>query len=166
MTLPAAPSAAITARSEVTRRLAKRLTVGVLEDVKLLLTELITNALRHSDVRADDQIGVKAELSDGTVRIEVHDPGRNGPVAPRKPGAGTGGGYGLYLVESLTSRWASSGGTARRCGRSYPPARLARLATRPPRSGCGVCSDHLVGRIEGRCPPSGRRRPARSGDLK
>jgi serine/threonine-protein kinase RsbW len=102
--LPAAPAAATTARSEVTRRLAKRLTVGVLEDVKLLLTELITNALRHGKLRADDEIGVKAEVTDGTVRIEVHDPGRNGQVAPRNPGAG-GGGYGLFLVESLTNQW-------------------------------------------------------------
>lgn len=104
LSLPAAPTAATTARSEVTRRLAKRVTVGVLEDVRLLLTELITNAVRHGDVGADDEIDVKAEVSDGTVRIEVHDPGRNGPVAKREPGP-AGGGYGLYLVDCLTDDW-------------------------------------------------------------
>jgi serine/threonine-protein kinase RsbW len=104
MTLPAAPASATTARWEVTRRLAPRVAVGALEDVRLLLTELVTNALRHGDVGADDEIDVKAELSDGTVRIEVHDPGRNGPVEPRTPGA-RGGGYGLFLVDQLTSRW-------------------------------------------------------------
>ena len=104
LTLPAVPAAAMTARSEVTRRLAKRLTVGVLEDVRLLLTELVTNALRHGAVKPDDEIAVRAEVTDGTVRIEVQDPGRNGPVEPREPGT-HGGGYGLYLVDRLTHQW-------------------------------------------------------------
>ncbi len=92
------------ARSEVTRRLSPRVTVGVLEDVRLLLTELITNALRHAGMRAGDEIGIKAQLSGETVRIEVHDPGRDGPVEMRKPGP-RGGGYGLFLVEKLTDEW-------------------------------------------------------------
>lgn len=104
LTLPAVPAAAVTARSEVTRRLAKRVTGGVLEDVRLLLTELVTNALRHGAVEPDDEIAVRAEVAGGTVRIEVHDPGRNGPVEPREPGT-HGGGYGLYLVERLTREW-------------------------------------------------------------
>jgi serine/threonine-protein kinase RsbW len=104
LSLPALPSSATTARSEVTRRLAQRITNGALEDVRLLLTELITNALRHSGMTADDEIGVRAELSGGTVRIEVHDPGRDGPIERREPGA-RGGGYGLFLVERLTDEW-------------------------------------------------------------
>jgi anti-sigma regulatory factor (Ser/Thr protein kinase) len=104
MNLPAAPSAATTARSEVTRRLSQRVTGGLLEDVRLLLTELITNALRHANMAPDDEIGVRAELSGGTVRIEVRDPGRDGPVELRAPGP-RGGGYGLFLVELLTDEW-------------------------------------------------------------
>ena len=104
MSLPASASSATTARSEVTSRLGARVTSGALEDVRLLLTELITNALRHADMAPGDEIGVKAELNDGTVRIEVHDPGRDGPVEVRDPGA-RGGGYGLLLVERLTNSW-------------------------------------------------------------
>jgi serine/threonine-protein kinase RsbW len=104
LSLPALPSSATTARSEVTRRLAQRVTNGALEDVRLLLTELITNALRHSGMTADDEIRVRAVLSGGTVRIEVHDPGRDGPIERREPGA-RGGGYGLFLVERLTDEW-------------------------------------------------------------
>jgi anti-sigma regulatory factor (Ser/Thr protein kinase) len=104
LSLPALPSSATRARSEVTRRLAQRITNGALDDVRLLITELITNALRHSGITSDDLIGVRAELSDGTVRIEVHDPGRDGPVEVRKPGV-RGGGYGLFLVERLTNQW-------------------------------------------------------------
>jgi anti-sigma regulatory factor (Ser/Thr protein kinase) len=104
ISLPANASSATTARTEVTRRLAERITTGALEDVRLLLTELITNSLRHGGMKADDKIGVRAELADGTVRIEVHDPGRDGPVEVRTPGA-RGGGYGLFLVDRLTNQW-------------------------------------------------------------
>ena len=104
MTLRAAPTAATEARCEVTRRLGPRVAHAALDDVRLLVTELITNALRHGGMSPGDEIAVKAEVSQGTVRIEVHDPGRDGPVAPREPGR-DGGGYGLYLVERLTKRW-------------------------------------------------------------
>jgi anti-sigma regulatory factor (Ser/Thr protein kinase) len=104
ITLPANASSATTARTEVTRRLAARVTTGTLEDVRLLLTELITNSLRHAALRPDDEIAVKAQVVDGTVRIEVSDPGNNGPVEVRKPGA-RGGGYGLFLVDRLTNQW-------------------------------------------------------------
>ena len=104
MTLPAAPASATTARCEVTRRLSPKVAVRALEDVRLLLTELVTNALRHSKASAGDEIGVKAEVRDGTVRLEVSDPGNDGPVTPREPGS-NGGGYGLFLVERLTDQW-------------------------------------------------------------
>jgi len=104
MSLPAAPSAAMTARLEITRGLSQRIAGGVLEDARLLLTELITNALRHADMTPDDKIGVSAQLSEGTLRIEVRDPGRDGPVERREPGP-RGGGYGLVLVDSLTDHW-------------------------------------------------------------
>jgi anti-sigma regulatory factor (Ser/Thr protein kinase) len=104
ISLPANPSSATTARTEVTRRLGQRITSGALDDVRLLLTELITNSLRHGGLRPGDEIGVKAELSGGTVRIEVHDTGRDGPVEVRPPGA-RGGGYGLFLVDRLTNQW-------------------------------------------------------------
>ena len=76
----------------------------MLEDVRLLVTELITNALRHGQLNPGDRVSVKASVDEGVVRIEVTDPGRNGTVAPREPGA-RGGGYGLYLVEQLAKRW-------------------------------------------------------------
>jgi anti-sigma regulatory factor (Ser/Thr protein kinase) len=104
ISLPANASSATTARSEVTRRLGQRITSGALDDVRLLLTELITNALRHGGMKPDDEIDVRAEVSGGTVRIEVHDPGRDGPIEVRAPGA-RGGGYGLFLVDRLTNQW-------------------------------------------------------------
>ena len=67
----------------------------MLEDVRLLVTELITNALRHGSLTPGDRVSVKASVDRGVVRLEVTDPGRDGEVAPRDPGP-RGGGYGLY----------------------------------------------------------------------
>ena len=59
---PRRPTAATTARTEVTERLAARLGAQVLEDVRLLVTELITNALRHGKLTPGDLVSVKASV--------------------------------------------------------------------------------------------------------
>jgi anti-sigma regulatory factor (Ser/Thr protein kinase) len=104
LSYPAALSAATDARVDVTERLAARLGARLLEDVRLLVTELITNALRHGKLTAGDRVSLKASIDEGVVRIEVRDPGRDGDVAPRQPGP-RGGGYGLFLVDHLARRW-------------------------------------------------------------
>lgn len=92
------------ARTVVTERFGSRLAARVLEDVRLLVTEMITNALRHGSLRSGDCVALKAWLTGDILHIEVHDPGRNGDVVQRPPGQ-RGGGYGLYLVERLAKRW-------------------------------------------------------------
>jgi anti-sigma regulatory factor (Ser/Thr protein kinase) len=104
LSLPPAPTAATQARCEVTARLASRVPPRPLEDVRLLVTELITNAVRHGSLRSGDRVTLRASVDDEVVRIEVRDPGRDGEVAPRTPGP-RGGGYGLQLVELLARRW-------------------------------------------------------------
>lgn len=119
-----APTAVTEARTEVTQRLAARLGAHVLEDVRLLVTELITNALRHGSLTPGDRVSLKASVDKGVVRIEVRDPGNNGDVALRPPGP-RGGGYGLYLVEQLAKRWGVDrrDGTVVWCELSPEPAR-------------------------------------------
>jgi anti-sigma regulatory factor (Ser/Thr protein kinase) len=112
LTLLPGPSAASTARNALTRRFSNILTVRGLEDVRLLVTELISNSLRHAGLRNGDRVSLRAGVRDGHVRVEVRDPGRDGPVRKRDP-HGRGGGYGLYLVERLSRRWGveRNGGT-------------------------------------------------------
>lgn len=104
LSFAAVPNAATRARTEVTERFGPRLAARVLEDVRLLVTELITNALRHGSLRSGDRVSLKAWLTGDVLRIEVRDPGRDGDVVQRAPGQRDGG-YGLYLVEQLTKRW-------------------------------------------------------------
>ena len=67
------------------------------DDVLLLVSELVTNSVRHSK---SDDIDVRIKSVDGHIRVEVSDdgPGFN-PDAPR------GDGMGLMLVEKLADRW-------------------------------------------------------------
>jgi anti-sigma regulatory factor (Ser/Thr protein kinase) len=124
ISLDPAPAAATTACTEVTERLAASLGSRMLEDVRLLVTELITNALRHGKLSPGDHVSVKASIDEGVVRIEVTDPGNDGEVAPRAPGP-RGGGYGLYLVDRLAKRWGVDRheGTTVWCELSPDPAR-------------------------------------------
>ena len=77
----------------------------VLEAAELVLSELVTNALRVP-VPSDRQVGVRIarSLEDGLLRLEVSDAGAGRPEV-RTPGEEETGGRGLLLVEALAHRW-------------------------------------------------------------
>ena len=76
----------------------------VWEDLRLLVTELVTNGVRHGSTRGDVTVSVTAR--DDLVRVEVSDHGRgfSPPQAPMPRGDGTGG-WGLQLVDRVATRW-------------------------------------------------------------
>ncbi len=77
----------------------------VLDNAELLLSELVTNALRVR-VPSDRQVGVRIarSLEDGLLRLEVSDAGSGRPEV-QAPGDDEPGGRGLLLVEALAHRW-------------------------------------------------------------
>ena len=95
----------------VVGRLRGRVPALVLEDALLVVTELVSNGVRHSGA-SDDTFVVRVELTGTMVRLEVQDPGRGGVIAPRPD---LGGGFGLNLVHGLCERWGlervAAGGT-------------------------------------------------------
>jgi two-component sensor histidine kinase len=82
---------------------------GVLEaaacDASLILSELISNALRHASPLPGGMVKVSWRLSGDCVEIAVGDGG--GPTAPvvNRPAAGSLGGRGLGIVDRLSLRW-------------------------------------------------------------
>ncbi|MGW5210088.1 ATP-binding protein [Streptomyces sp. NPDC004051] len=74
-------------------------------DAELVLSELVTNALRVP-VPSDRQVGVRIRRSvtEGLLRLEVSDAGGGRPEV-REPGEGETGGRGLLLVAALAQRW-------------------------------------------------------------
>jgi anti-sigma regulatory factor (Ser/Thr protein kinase) len=111
--LRAGPAAPATARAALTRWLSGHVPVQVLEDARLLASELITNSLRHPEISDADLLRLAVQLKEGALRIEVRDPGTTGVVAPREPDRERGGGFGLQLVDMIATRWGvnRTGGT-------------------------------------------------------
>ena len=103
------------ARVVVADCLGDRVAASVFRDAQLLVSELVTNSVRHSGVPAGSEVIVSVDLTPGMVRLDVEDPGHAGTVALRAPEAGSGGGYGLNLVQALSERWGmervAEGGT-------------------------------------------------------
>ncbi|HVL64734.1 MAG TPA: ATP-binding protein [Actinomycetota bacterium] len=107
-----------TAPAEARRRLAREVGSVVpddhLEILKLLVTELVTNALRHSPAGGRDwRIAVDVECSRSRVRVAVRDPGRGFERRAPAPGPYDVSGRGLFLVDRLADRWGvdNAGGT-------------------------------------------------------
>jgi anti-sigma regulatory factor (Ser/Thr protein kinase) len=76
----------------------------VWENLRLLVTELVTNGVRHGSERGPVAMAVR--LGDAKVRVEVTDGGRgfSPPAAPMPHDDGSGG-WGLQLVDRVASRW-------------------------------------------------------------
>jgi anti-sigma regulatory factor (Ser/Thr protein kinase) len=82
-------------------RVADRL----LADVRLLVSELVTNSVRHSGVQHHDVVRMQVAVSESTLRVEVADPGHGFEPRPRDSDRTRPGGWGLYLVDQLADRW-------------------------------------------------------------
>jgi anti-sigma regulatory factor (Ser/Thr protein kinase) len=78
----------------------------VLFNLRLLVTELISNSVRHAQLSPTDLIMLKVELHPSFVRVLVVDPGPGfrRPEIAKQPPTGTAG-RGLYIVDALADRW-------------------------------------------------------------
>jgi|SRR5215212_9523430 len=100
----AGPSAAACARNALVA-LEGRIDDDLLGDVRLLVSELITNSVRHSSVRPDDPVHMTVTVTESTLRVEVADPGEGFEPKARDADRTRPGGWGLYLVDQLADRW-------------------------------------------------------------
>jgi anti-sigma regulatory factor (Ser/Thr protein kinase) len=93
------------ARSVVAEWLADQVAPCVLETALLLVSELVTNSVRHSGVPEGEDVVVRVDVWRDGCRLEVEDPGRDGVIAPQPQDLLKGGGVGLNLVQMLSERW-------------------------------------------------------------
>lgn len=106
VTLPFAPESAGLARDRLTDSLRQqRLSTDELDDARLILSELVGNALRHALPLSDRTLQVSWSLESGTLDIAVSDGGA--PTRPRRVEAGVSdlAGRGMAIVEALSDRW-------------------------------------------------------------
>jgi anti-sigma regulatory factor (Ser/Thr protein kinase) len=87
--------------------LEQQLGPALLKDLRLMVSELVTNSIRHTGLNRPDAVELRAWLYENRFRIEVSDAGA-GFVPVATPGRGDEiGGWGLFIVESLSDRWGA-----------------------------------------------------------
>lgn len=98
------------ARGIISGAVAQRVSGEDLDDLLLLATELVANAVMHGAAEHDGHIGLRLEMEQSTVRLVVTDGGphfsrpdrdeqEQGANAPR---------FGLFLVDAVAARWGVS----------------------------------------------------------
>lgn len=105
--LPADPLSIGVARALV-RSLAPRLSPDRLRRAELVVSEVVTNAVRHSAPDATADIPIRLELVVGRDGVEgrVHDRGEPFTPGARPSGPDEPGGFGLFVVSRLTRDWS------------------------------------------------------------
>lgn len=98
--LPPSPASASLAREIATSQLREWHAEALADDVALVVTELITNAVRY----AGTEVELRMLAITGGVRIEVRD-GSTRPLRPRVAHSADEGGRGLLLVDALSHRY-------------------------------------------------------------
>jgi serine/threonine-protein kinase RsbW len=94
-----------TARLAVRSLLEERVADRQLRDVELIVSELVTNSVRHAGVDLGGSLTVGVLLIDDRLRLCVGDAGSSLLPRRREREATTPGGLGLPLVEQLSSSW-------------------------------------------------------------
>jgi anti-sigma regulatory factor (Ser/Thr protein kinase) len=104
----AGPDAPAVARAAAASWLSAQVSAELLSSAQLLLSELVSNSVRHGQLARDATIDVSVEISNGFVRLQVEEPGAaDAVIAVRRPDREHGGGFGLFVVDALAERWGS-----------------------------------------------------------
>ena len=77
----------------------------VFGDVVLLISELVTNSVRHAGLDASQPLQLSVAADGDLVRLAVRDPGPGFDAPPPPTDPNHVGGWGLVLVEQLAERW-------------------------------------------------------------
>ena len=98
------PTAAAAARAALVA-LHGQVEDTLLDDVRLLVSELVTNSVRHAHAGIAGEVHMAVQLTAGKLRVEVADTGEGFEPQPRDDDRSRPGGWGLYLVDQLADRW-------------------------------------------------------------
>jgi anti-sigma regulatory factor (Ser/Thr protein kinase) len=141
MLLPAAPTSVAIARHRLTEEL---LAVGVLDaairDAALVLSELLSNAVRHARPLHGSWLRVAWSVDGESIEVAVSDGGS--PTRPRPAHASRSslGGRGIGIIEHLSSTWGVRDDDDMLTVWAILPARAHQPAQRAPRPVAHVSS--------------------------
>jgi anti-sigma regulatory factor (Ser/Thr protein kinase) len=100
--IDAQPEGPAQARCIIAEELSSVLSASELDEVKLMVSELVTNGIVHGRPENDDIPVVLDVCVNGNIRCAVLD---NGPGFAARTRERERGGWGLRLVEQLSDRW-------------------------------------------------------------
>jgi anti-sigma regulatory factor (Ser/Thr protein kinase) len=106
--LPHSSEAAVLARRLVEEQLAPLLPPARAKELRLLTTELVTNALRHGVPLQDGTIGLHLERDDHSIRVAVTDGGTHLDPDALTFDTPADGEFGMYFVDQVADRWGFS----------------------------------------------------------
>ena len=101
-------TAAAQARAKIEEELTSALVPDRLNDSLLMVTELVTNAIRHAPSEADGSIVLEIEHEPDVVRIVVRDGGTHMDLDETTFYTQTDGHFGLFVVDELADQWGFS----------------------------------------------------------
>jgi anti-sigma regulatory factor (Ser/Thr protein kinase) len=104
------PDAPAEARAAL-RRSHPDLPAELMQVVALLTSELVANAVKHAKAAV---VAVRFAVLPACIRVEVADEGPGFAHRPGEPDPSGVGGWGLHLVNELSSRWGVSDGQGAR----------------------------------------------------
>ena len=90
--------------------LGSELDRSLLETAQLLVTEVVTNSLRHA---AAEAVELEVSVDPRRVRVEVSNRGTPFAPTPREESAKPNTGWGLFLVDELSDAWGVQGDSGR-----------------------------------------------------
>lgn len=106
LSLPSIPSSVRVARGAVSEAIAPFVSDELADDVRLCVSEAVTNAVRHAygPEVANGEVGVLVVRLEDELRVVVRDEGRGIDEPP------AGGGFGLQIIARVASRHRLHGG--------------------------------------------------------
>ena len=102
LTFPPEPESVAEARARVLDAVGPALADGQEETLRLLVSEVVTNAVRHG--ARDEPVEIHLRWN-SEVRVDVVDHGGGFTPGPRAGSFDEPGGFGLFLVGRLADRW-------------------------------------------------------------
>ena len=79
-----------------------------LDDLRLVVSELVTNSVRHAGLRSGDAISLRVDALADHIRVEIQDRGPGFEASPAPATMYQESGWGLYLVSQIAERWGVS----------------------------------------------------------